>query len=164
MAESIDGARPHGVFMDETADWHPTRITINPDTGYGFIDSTEGRVELDADDGREAVKRISSAIHAAEDAASAEPFATTCVLPRSDSAAAAHRAIEEFAAEMRAGKTYKSTFTTSSTFAFHATYEDDEFYTLFDVDGRPWISIDPAKPETADSGEYADTIAPLEDL
>jgi hypothetical protein len=40
----------------------------------------------------------------------------------------------------------------------------DDVYTLFDVDGSLFAAVDPARPETADSGEFVDTIAPLEDL
>lgn len=170
MAESIKGARVDFVVTDEIAHFAPTHITIDADTGYGFIDSTWGRVELNADDTREAVKRINTAIHEAFEKELIAPIVDTCVHPtRDDSAAAARRAIDAFAAEMRerdpigardCAKRGYFTRTAESTIAgkFLAAYSDDAFYTLFKRDGEPWVAIDPARPE------FIDTISPLENL
>lgn len=153
----------------------PTSITIDPDTGYGFIDSTWGRVELDPHDMVRVTERIGTAIHEAEDAAFAEPLAdTTCVRPsRDDSAAAARCAIEEFAAELRARSAditehrpsrLHRVGTATETFhgTFHATVDDDAFYALFDRDGTITAGIDPARPVGSD--EWVDTIAPLPNI
>ena len=40
----------------------------------------------------------------------------------------------------------------------------DDVYTLFDIDGSLFAAVDPGRPEPADSDEFVDTIAPLEDL
>lgn len=140
-------------------------ITVDPDTGYGFIDSTWGRVELDPHDTIRATERIGTAIHEAAEKSLGEPLAdTTRVLSSfDDNAAAARRAIEEFAAEMRARSADITEHRPSRlhrigtvTKTFHVTIEDDESYTLFDVDGRPWLAVDPAN--------WVDTIPPLNDI
>ncbi len=117
----------------------PPRLTVYPETGYGFIDSRWGRVELDPDDLRALSKRVHAAVDADEDI---RPIADIVVRTRGTFDAVARREIDRFAAEMRERTVPGS------------------LWTAFDADdGTITVGIDPAAPT-----DYVDPIPPLESL
>jgi hypothetical protein len=150
MAKSIDGARTHGVFMDEISGWHekpPATFTFT--WADGTTSTTTGIA--------------STAIHESLEARGG-------IDPEE-----AKRSIEEFSRRMRE-KLDPSVYEkldrdgyfdtgaipsrpTSATRTITGKFTADEGLTMFEEDGTVTFGLDPADPS-----HFTDTIAPLENL